>query len=116
MSRRHEKPKPRKPKYPIGTIAHYGPDDKVTTKIVAGVILGPDAEPVLQRFVGTNVRHDASVRARILAFFALHHTIKIVETEGNIGCPHEEGPDFPNGDDCPFCPWWKGKQGSGRKR
>ena len=26
------------PQFPIGTIAYYGPDDKTTTKIVAGVI------------------------------------------------------------------------------
>ena len=36
-------------------------------------------------------------------------------SDGNIGCPHEEGKDFPVGGDCPFCPWWKGKQGSGAK-
>jgi hypothetical protein len=29
-----------------------------------------------------------------------------------MGCPHEEGEDFPVGEDCPFCPFWKGKQGS----
>ena len=30
-------------------------------------------------------------------------------SDGNMGCPHEEGEDFPDGEDCPF---WKGKQGS----
>jgi hypothetical protein len=33
-------------------------------------------------------------------------------SDGNMGCPHEEGQDFPHGEDCPFCPFWKGKQGS----
>ena len=32
-----------------------------------------------------------------------------------MGCPHEEGEDFPEGEDCPFCPFWKGKQGSNRR-
>ena len=32
-----------------------------------------------------------------------------------MGCPHEEGEDFPLGEDCPFCPFWKGKQGSNRQ-
>lgn len=32
-----------------------------------------------------------------------------------MGCPHEEGEDFPVGENCPFCPFWKGKQGSGRR-
>ena len=28
-----------------------------------------------------------------------------------VGCPHEEGIDFPLGGDCPLCPFWNGKQG-----
>ncbi len=31
-------------------------------------------------------------------------------TEGIIGCPHEEGADFPSGQECPYCPFWHGKQ------
>jgi hypothetical protein len=34
--------------YPIGTVAFYGPDDKVTTKIVAAFIRRAGAEPVLE--------------------------------------------------------------------
>ena len=40
----HGKPKKR-PEYPIGTVALYGPDDKRTTKIAAGVIKSPNAAP-----------------------------------------------------------------------
>ena len=29
-----------------------------------------------------------------------------------MGCPHEEGKDFPVDEDCPFCHFWAGKQGS----
>lgn len=36
-----------KGRFPIGTLAHYGPDDKTCTKIVAGVILSENAEPIL---------------------------------------------------------------------
>jgi hypothetical protein len=43
------------PQYPPGTVALYGPDDRTTTKIVAGVIPHEDAEPVLKRWVGTDV-------------------------------------------------------------
>ena len=39
----------------------------------------------------------------------------LIATDRNMGCPHEEGKDFPKGGDCPFCPYWKGKQGSGAK-
>jgi hypothetical protein len=38
-----------------------------------------------------------------------------VATDRNRGCPHEEGEDFPHGEDCPFCPFWRGKQGSNQK-
>jgi hypothetical protein len=39
------------PQFPIGTIAYYGPDDKTTTKIVAGVIKEEGAEPIIKRWV-----------------------------------------------------------------
>ena len=43
------------PQYPIGTVAMYGPDDKTTTKIAAGVILHDGAEAIMQRRVATDV-------------------------------------------------------------
>jgi len=100
------------PQFPIGTIAYYGPDDKTTTKIVAGVISEEGAEPIIERWVATDVTTSPKVRKEIDAFFAKHGVTRVVMSEGNMGCPHEEGKDFPVGGDCPFCPWWKGKQGS----
>ncbi len=35
--------------FPVGTVALYGPDDKITTKIVAAVIKHEGAEPLLER-------------------------------------------------------------------
>jgi hypothetical protein len=104
------------PQFPIGTVALYGPDDKQTTKIVAGVIAEEGEEPVIQRWVGDGVKNDPKVQASIMAFFAQHNVKSVVRAEKNMGCPHEEGEDFPVGGDCPFCPYWKGKQGSGAKR
>ena len=98
--------------FPIGTIALYGPDDKTTTKIVAGVIVAENAEPILERWVGTKLKGDQKVLREIKAFFKKHKVKSAVMTDGNLGCPHEEGEDFPVGEDCPFCPFWKGKQGS----
>jgi hypothetical protein len=99
-------------KFPIGTVAYYGPDDKTTTKIAAGVFLRDGAEPILQRWVATNVISDPKVADEIKRFFARHGVKSVSITTGNIGCPHEEGSDFPNGKDCPFCPFWAGRQGS----
>ena len=98
--------------YPIGTVAMYGPDDQTTTKIVASVITSADSEPILERFVGTNIADDPSVRDKISTFFADRGVTRVAATDQNMGCPHEEGEDFPEGEDCPFCPFWKGKQGS----
>ncbi len=98
--------------FPIGTVALYGPNDKLTTKIVAGVILEPDSEPILERWVGTKVTEDPKVQTQIEEFFAKHHVKSVVAADQNIGCPHEEGEDFPVGEDCPFCPYWNGQQGS----
>jgi hypothetical protein len=100
------------PQYPIGTVALYGPDDQTTTKIAAGVILHENAEPILQRWVATDVTTNPKVQQEMKDFFLQHGVKSVAMTEGNMGCPHEEGEDFPYGEDCPFCPFWKGKQGS----
>ncbi len=102
-------------KSPLGTVALYGPDDKTTTKIVAGVILHEGAEPILKRWVATDVMTNPKVQKEIQEFFEQHGVGSVAMSEGNIGCPHEEGEDFPVGQDCPFCPFWKGKQGSNRR-
>ena len=99
--------------FPIGTVAYYGPDDKITTKIVAGVIKEEGAEPIIKRWVATDVATNPKVRKEIDRFFKKHGVRRVGMSGGNMGCPHEEGEDFPVGGDCPFCPWWKGKQGSG---
>jgi hypothetical protein len=103
------------PQFPIGTVAYYGPDDKTTTKIAAGVIKEEGAEPILKRWVATDVMTNAKVRKEIERFFKKYGVTQVAMTDGNLGCAHEEGEDFPAGGDCPFCPWWKGKQGSGAK-
>jgi hypothetical protein len=96
--------------------ALYGPDDKTTTQIVAGVILYQGAEPILKRWVVTNVMENPKVQREMDRFFKKHGVETVGMSDGNMGCPHEEGKDFPVGGDCPLCPWWKGKQGSGARK
>jgi len=97
----------------VGTVAYYGPDDKTTTKIVAGVIREEGAEPIIKRWVATDVTTSPKVQREIDRFFRKYGVTQVAMSDGNLGCPHEEGKDFPVGGDCPFCPYWKGKQGSG---
>ncbi len=108
------KPKKR-PEYPIGTVALYGPDDKRTTKIAAGVVKSPNADLIIERWVASDVTTSPKVQRELKEFFERHGVKSIAMCEGNMGCPHEEGEDFPEGEDCPFCPFWAGKQGSNRR-
>jgi hypothetical protein len=98
-------------KYPIATVAHYGPDNKTVTKIAVGIIEAEDAEPILERWVGPDVTTNPEVAAQIAGFIAAHGVQQVAMTDGVLGCPHEEGIDFPNGQECPHCPFWRGKQG-----
>jgi hypothetical protein len=67
----------------------------------------------MKRWVATNVITNPKVQQEMKDFFLQQG---MAMTEGNMGCPHEEGEDFPQGEDCPFCPFWKGKQGSNRRK
>ena len=110
---RRKKKKP--PEYPLGIVALYGPDDQTTTKITAGIFAHENAKPILKRWVGTNIMENPKVQGEMQEFFTKHGVKSVTMSEGNMGCPHEEGMDFPQGEDCPFCPFWKGKQGSRRR-
>jgi hypothetical protein len=110
---KHRKKEP--PQYPFGSVALYGPDDRTTTKIAAGVILHENADPIIRRWVATDVTTNPKVQQEMQQFFRQHGVKSVGMSDGNMGCPHEEGADFPVGEDCPFCPFWKGKQGSNRR-
>ena len=98
--------------YPTGTMAFYGPDDKTTTKIAAGVFTAKNSKAIIKRWVATDVMTNPKIQREIMEFFNEHGVTSVAMSDGNMGCPHEEGKDFPLGEDCPFCPFWKGKQGS----
>jgi hypothetical protein len=95
----------------LATVAHYGPDDQTVTKIAVGVFEYEDAEPILKRWIGPDVMTDPETQAQIANFLQAHGVQQVVATDGVIGCPHEEGIDFPEGQECPYCPFWRGKQG-----
>jgi hypothetical protein len=95
--------------YPVATVAFYGPDDTRASKVAVGIISseGAGADP-LERWFSEDgdVRKDPVVGRQILEF-TQHHGVKtVVVTDGIIGCPHEEGVDYPDGEVCPACPFW----------
>ncbi len=92
--------------FPIGTIAYYGPDDQTITKIVVGVLPDEQTNPILKKWAGEGVAQDQETIAAIGKFLQEQQVQKVIMTEGVIGCPHEEGVDFPMGSSCPECPFW----------
>lgn len=101
--------------YPAATFSVYGPDDRKATKLVVGIVNTPEqAGPEeLMIWEGPGVVSDPQVRGEVEAHL-ISHRAKVVIAPGKVmGCPHQEGKDFPIGGDCPSCPFWRGKQGSG---
>ena len=95
--------------FPVATIAFYGPDDFRASKVAVGVINADGAEPVaLERWFSEHgdVRKDPAVQSEILQFVQGHGVKSVVMTDGIIGCPHEEGIDYPDDTVCPQCPFW----------
>jgi hypothetical protein len=94
--------------FPADTIAFYGPDDKRASKVAIGIVVAEGAEPVMERLFAedSDVRTDPAIGASILRFLEDHGVKSVIVTDGIIGCPHEEGIDYPDGQVCPQCPFW----------
>jgi hypothetical protein len=94
--------------YPAATIAFYGPDDKRASKVAVGVVQAEGAEPSMERWFAEegDVRTDPAIGASILRFLEDNGVKSVIMTDGLIGCPHEEGIDYPDGQVCPQCPFW----------
>ena len=99
--------------YPIATVAFYGPNDGLATKVAVSVILTENNEPdFLKRWFSEtdlDVRCDPAIGEQVLAFLKTHSPRSVVVTDRIIGCPHEEGTDYPEGASCPHCPFWAGR-------
>ena len=100
----------RKTGCPIATIAYYGPDDRFASKVAMGILLSEEDEEVsdLQRWFANeqDVRLDMTINKEILEFIKPYRPRRVVMLDRIIGCPHEEGIDYPTGEVCPQCPFW----------
>lgn len=91
----------------VATIIQYGPDDKTVTKVVAAFFDKPGGpEKELKKWVATDITTSPKFREELAAFIDRWHPDKIGFSFGVMGCPHEEGPDYPEGGVCPICPFW----------
>jgi hypothetical protein len=107
---RLEKLSHRKTGYPLATIAYYGEDDKVASKVVVGILLTEKDTDVtfIEKWFLTNmdVRLDPVIKTQIVEFLSKHNVHRVAMVDRIIGCPHEEGIDYPEGEKCPNCPFW----------
>ena len=95
--------------YPMGTIAFYGPDDRRATKVAVGIVRAPgEAVTALERWFSedTDVRNQSVIVTAIQEFIDRHHVKSLAMPDRVLGCPHEEGVDYPVGAVCPQCPFW----------
>ena len=97
--------------YPLATIAYYGPDDSRASKVAVGIVDEKEEVVEMRRWINeiSDIRKDEDTNQKIVEFLELHQVQSVAMTEGIIGCPHEEGIDYPEGKDCPQCEYWKGR-------
>ena len=97
--------------YPIATVASYGPDDKVATKVSVGIVRSDnESDPIdMKKWYSdtTDVRRDREISLEIIEFIKESGAKSVVIADRILGCPHEEGIDYPEGSTCPKCPFWK---------
>jgi hypothetical protein len=94
--------------YPVATVAYYGPDDKRASKVAVGIMMadGEEAAELRRWFSEGDARRDASVQRAIFEFTRTYNVQSVAMGDGIMGCPHEEGKDYPTGEVCPQCPFW----------
>ena len=95
----------------IATIAFYGPNDQVATKAVVGILdKKKELKEIRKWFSATSdLREDPAIRQEIVSFIKSLDVEHATATEAVIGCPHEAGIDYPEGQSCPMCDFWRGR-------
>jgi hypothetical protein len=95
--------------YPVASVAYYGPTAERATKVAVGITLveGAEAGP-LERWYSNqeDARSNASIVEEIVHFLQKFNVKSVVMPDKILGCPHEEGIDYPDGEQCMACPYW----------
>lgn len=97
--------------YPVATVALYGPTDKKATKLVVGIVYeeGGEAEEMKKWYSDDDVMDEPHILEEVHEFIKGHGARSVAMVDRIIGCPHEEGIDYPEGKACPICPFWVGR-------
>jgi len=103
-------PSERACKYPLATIAAYGRDNTRATKLVVGILrrAGQRAARPMRTWTSeaNDVRDDPLIAAEVADWLRAQGVRDTLSYDRIIGCPHEEGIDYPMGRPCPQCPFW----------
>lgn len=94
----------------VVTISLYGKNDQVASKLVATTIhMGSKKIKEMKKwysYAEVDVREIPEV-VKELAVFVEKWNPKILSSlDKIIGCPHEEGIDYPENESCQECPFW----------
>ena len=106
IRKRQQKPKH---EFPLATMVYYGPDDQTATKLAVAVIENDGEEPAaLDRWISDkgDIRHDEQVFMEAVEWLKDHAVQRVLAVNRILGCPHEEGIDYPEAEPCPLCPFW----------
>jgi hypothetical protein len=98
--------------YPFASVAFYGPTAQVASKVVVGITAfeGADADPLERWFSpDQDARKNPQLLKTVLHFLEAHGVKSVVMPDRLLGCPHEEGIDYPEGEPCPQCPYWRNR-------
>jgi hypothetical protein len=98
--------------YPLMAVGLYGPTASRATKLVLSLFRSDKEKPdVLERWFSEDldVRQNDELLEKIFEFQRKHKVKSLAMPDQIIGCPHEEGIDYPEGKSCPKCPYWAGR-------
>ncbi len=93
--------------YPLATITYRGPSPDQASKIIVGIISAKDQAPIIREWTGEDIAEDVESAKEIALFIQENEVARVLTSEWVLSCPHEEGVDYPEGEQCPFCPDWQ---------
>jgi hypothetical protein len=95
--------------YPMAIIAFYGPNDRIATKAVIGIVMKAGGSPEQIKkwlFENGDLRKDVPSIKELFRYIESHNVRSVALTPGIYDCPHEAGVDYPQGGACPQCLYW----------